>query len=439
MADLLGLSSRIIDEGVSAGPVNRITHELSEIAPDVAMVEAFSHSVVFRTDDGLVVFDTSGAQGGKLVVDAIRGWSKARFNTLVYTHGHIDHVGGCAAFLADAAAGGSPRPTIAGHENVPRRFDRYNLTNGYNLVINARQFRGLSGRGYGIGGEAGRFLPPDSAKPNVTYSDRLALSVGGLQFDLRHAKGETDDHTWAWIESHKAICAGDFFIWNFPNAGNPQKVQRYPVEWAAAMRTMAGCGAELFLPAHGLPIAGAARIKRVLLDVAQTLEKLIGETLAMMNAGAPLNEIIHTVKVAPETLERPYLRPLYDEPEFVVRNLWRMYGGWYDGNPANLKPATDASLAAEIASLAGGAEKLASRAQRLAADGDLRLACHLIELAMRADPKRAAVHAIRAEIYQKRRDNETSLMAKGIFGYTAGESLAAAGIADPHADPRKKP
>ncbi len=70
MADLLGLSSKIIDEGVSSGPVNRITHELSEIAPGVAMVEAFSHSVVFETDDGLVVFDTSGAQGGKLVVDA---------------------------------------------------------------------------------------------------------------------------------------------------------------------------------------------------------------------------------------------------------------------------------------------------------------------------------------------------------------------------------
>ena len=159
MADLLALSSRIIDEGVAPGPVNRITHELSEIAPGVAMVEAFSHSVLFATDDGLVVFDTSGAQGGKLVVDAIRGWSKARFNTLVYTHGHIDHVGGCGAFLADAAANGAPRPTIAGHENVPRRFDRYDLTNGYNLVINARQFRGLSGRGYGIGGESGRFLP----------------------------------------------------------------------------------------------------------------------------------------------------------------------------------------------------------------------------------------------------------------------------------------
>ncbi|HEY6598570.1 MAG TPA: alkyl sulfatase dimerization domain-containing protein, partial [Pseudomonadales bacterium] len=172
----------------------------------------------------------------------------------------------------------------------------------------------------------------------------------------------------------------------------------------------------------------------VLLEVAETLEKLVGETLEMMNAGRPLNEIIHTVKVAPEILERPYLRPLYDEPEFVVRNVWRMYGGWYDGNPANLKPARDAEVAAELADLAGGAEKLAKRARQLAAEGQLRLACHLVELAVRAEP-RPGIYQIRAEIYQQRRDSETSLMAKGIFGHTAGESLAGAGIPDPHAKP----
>jgi alkyl sulfatase BDS1-like metallo-beta-lactamase superfamily hydrolase len=435
MPDLLSLSSKIIDEGDTTGqygPVNRITHELSEIGDGIAMVEAFSHSILFKTDDGLVVFDTSGAQGGTRVVDAIRGWSGDPFHTLVYTHGHVDHVGGCGAFLADAEAKGAPRPSVAGHENVAARFDRYNLTNGYNMTINARQFRGFGAHGYGIGGDEGRFLPSDSAAPDVTYRKTMDLNVGGLDFELRHARGETDDHTWAWIPEHKAICAGDFFIWNFPNAGNPQKVQRYPVEWAAAMRDMAGMGAELFLPAHGLPIGGAKRIQRVLIEVAEALELLVSETLAMMNDGARLNDIIHTVKVDPEVLARPYLRPLYDEPEFVVRNLWRMYGGWYDGNPANLKPSTDTALGQELASLAGGASVLAARAQQLCEAGDLRLACHLVELATLAAPEDKEVHAVRAEVFQARRDSETSLMAKGIYGYAAGESLHKAGIEDPH-------
>jgi len=358
------------------------------------------------------------------VVDALRGWHSERFNTLVYTHGHIDHVGVCGAFLEDAEARGQPRPNVVGHENVGRRFDRYELTNGYNLLINQRQFLGFSRRGYQIG-DGAHFLPPASARPDVVYRDRHAFSVGGLDIELIHARGETDDHTWAWIPRHKAICSGDFFIWCFPNAGNPQKVQRYPVEWAAAMRQMADQGAELFLPAHGLPIAGRERIRRVLIDVAEALEILVERTLEMMNAGARLNDIIHTVHVPQAVLEKPYLAPLYDEPEFVVRNIWRMYGGWHDGNPANLKPARDARLAAELAALAGGARRLAERAEALI-DDDIRSACHLAELAIQAEPDNVFAHGVRADVYQRRREQETSLMSKGIYGYAAGESRAKA-------------
>lgn len=427
MADLLAMSTAIIDEGKGAdetGPINRINHQLSEIADGVAMVEAFSHCILFETDDGLAAFDTSSAAGGPRVVEAVRHWRPDRFNTIVYTHGHVDHVGGCGAFIADAEARGAPRPRVAGHENVPKRFERYNLTDGYNRLINERQFGQFRRAGYAIGGDE-RFLPRASPSPDTTYAHALDLDVGGLAIELKHAKGETDDHTWAWIPRHKAICAGDFFIWNFPNAGNPQKAQRYPLEWAGAMRAMAAQGAELFLPVHGLPIAGAARIRSVLGDVADALEQLVGDTLAMMNQGARLNDIIHTVSVAPGVLEKPYLRPMYDEPEFVVRNIWRLYGGWYDGNPAHLKPARESALAAELAALAGGAHRLAERALALA-DTDIRLACHLAEFAVQAAPDDTRTHGARAEVYQRRRGLESSLMAKGIFGDAANTSKAKA-------------
>lgn len=423
MADLLAISSAVIDGHKTeeeVGPMNRVNFRLSNIRDGVAVVEAFSHCIVFETDDGLVAFDTSGPAGGGRVVEALRHWRKDRFHSLIYTHGHIDHVGGCGAFIDDAIANKQPRPDIIGHENVPKRFDRYTLTDGYNQVINQRQFGQFSRRGYQMqDGET--FLPGTSPFPDTTYRDHLGLNIGGLQIDLNHAKGETDDHTWAWIPEHKAICAGDFFIWCFPNAGNPQKVQRYPVEWAAAMRDMANKGAELFLPAHGLPIEGKDRIKGVLDSVAEALEFLVKETIERMNDGARLNEIIHEVKIDPTVLEKPYLKPIYDEPEFVVRNIWRLYGGWYDGNPANLKPSPDGALAAELASLAGGANKLADRGHSLMTT-DIRLACHLVELAVQAEPANPAVHEIRAAVYQYRREHEASLMSKGIYGSAANES-----------------
>ena len=122
-------------------------------------------------------------------------------------------------------------------------------------------------------------------------------------------------------------------------------------------------------------------------------------------------------------MDKPYLQPVYDEPEFVIHNIWRLYGGWYDGNPANLKPAADAVLAAEMATLAGGAKALAARASSLVGEGDLRLACHLAEMAGLAAPDDIEVHGIRAEVYAARRKSEASLMSKGIYGFAERQSL----------------
>jgi alkyl sulfatase BDS1-like metallo-beta-lactamase superfamily hydrolase len=420
MSDLISLSTQIIDEGARIPPI-RVTQELSEIGDGVALVESFSNVIAFSTEEGLFLSDTSGALTGAAVVERLRGWSPEPFHTILYTHGHVDHVGGAGFFVADAERHDHAAPRFVGHENLPPRFERYDLTDGYNTVVNRRQFGGVAN--LAIGG-AKRFLPRQTPLPDLTFEDELSLSVGGLAITLRHARGETDDHAWAWLPEKKIILCGDLFMWNFPNAGNPQKVQRYPREWAAALREMSGLGAELFMPAHGFPIAGADRIRMVLDDTASALEGLLRDTLEMMNAGERLDAILHSVSVPAELMRKPYLRALYDEPEFTIRNIWRLYGGWYDGNPARLKPAPDSVVASEVARLAGGVAALVGRAEELAGAGEHRTACHLIEMAVLAEPDDKRAHGARAAIYAERRARETSLMSKGIYGFAARESEA---------------
>lgn len=427
MADLLALSTRIIDSGFVDQPVNRVTNELSEVADGIAVVESFSHSIAVHTDAGIACFDASGVHTGAAVIAAIEHWNPAPLSHLFYTHGHADHVGGSAAFATHAEQRGHRRPHVVGHDHVAQRLDRYDYTNDWSLIINARQFGGvpsqlnLSVGGDGVGrGE--RFLPTDTMRPDETFSTTHSITVGDEVIELRHARGETDDHLWAWLPQRRAVVTGDFLIWNFPNAGNPQKVQRYPLEWAAALREIAALDADLLLPAHGLPIEGSARIARVLGEVATALEVLVAEVVGLMNSGATLDTIVHTVKVPDDTLAKPYLRPLYDEPEFVVRNIWRLYGGWWDGAASRLKPSPDAQLATVLAELAGGVDALVRRAEQASADRDLRLASHLADLAGWAAPDDPGVHAARAAIYQFRRKVEPSLMAKGIFASAARES-----------------
>ncbi len=425
------LSTKVIDTGIVDQPLNRVTNDITELADNLAIVESFSHSVVWDTGDGLMCFDASGAGSGEAVVNSIRTWRNDAITSLVYTHGHADHIGGSVAFAHDAQTRGLPNPRVIGHENVSKRMDRYSTTNGLNVRINRRQFGGIKSdmkpnsgnmrEALALDEGAQYFIPPATLRPDQSFVDQLTIKAGDTVVEFHHARGETDDHLWGWIPEKKWIFTGDFVIWNYPNAGNPQKVQRYALEWAQALRKMISQGPELLLPAHGLPIEGKARIAMVLDDIATSLESLVMQVIDMMNTGETLDTIIHSVKVPQSILDKPYMRPFYDEPEFVVRNIWRLYGGWWDGAASRLKPAPDAVVAQELAALAGGANVLMNRALEIA-DSDLRLACHLADLAGWAEPENAGIHANRAAIYDKRRRSELSLMSKGIYKSAPRES-----------------
>jgi alkyl sulfatase BDS1-like metallo-beta-lactamase superfamily hydrolase len=221
------------------------------------------------------------------------------------------------------------------------------------------------------------------------------------------------------------LCTGDLFVWSSPNAGNPQKVQRYPREWALALRRMAELDAAFLLPGHGMPIIGADRIHQALTETAEYLESIVDQTLALMNHGARLSDVLSSVSPPSHLADRPFLQPVYDEPEFIVRNIWRLYGGWWDGNPATLKPANDRQVAEELADLVGGAARLVERAEALAderTDESLRLASHLIELAWLASPDDPAIQNARQRIFSDRAEAATSTMARGVFRWAARES-----------------
>src|SRR5688572_4867922 len=386
---------------------------LEELAPGVAFFMAFVNVTSVRTHDGLVLVDTGSFHplAHKLSFDAVRGWNADRVHTAVYTHGHVDHAYGLPPFLEEARQRGWTPPRVVGHVNVLPRMKRYVETAGYNSIINSRQF-GVETK-----------WPTQYQAPTETFETRHAFEVGGVRFELHHAKGETDDHAWVWLPQTKTLCTGDLFIWAAPNAGNPQKVQRYAVEWAAALREMAALAPELLLPGHGLPIAGAARVRAALLDTAAYLESLVRQTLERLNAGETIYELLQGVRPPAELAAKPYLKPVYDEPEFIVRNLWRCFGGWYSGVPSELKPAPRADLAREVLALAGGLDKVLGRAHSLLAAGDAQLAAHFADWAADAEPTSSEVHGLRAAVYRKLLETSTSTMSKGIYGAVARESV----------------
>lgn len=388
--------------------------EAAELRPRTYFTASFGNVSALETDEGLLLVDTGIRQLAEANHAALRELTQAPLHTVVYTHGHVDHAFGLGPWLAEAEEHHRPRPRIIAHRNVPERFRTYQRMGGLNQHINSVQF--------GITDVA---WPTTFDWPDTVYDDALTLVIGGETFELRHSKGETDDATWMWAPERKVLCTGDFWINCAPNCGNPQKVQRYPMEWIEALERMAALGAELLLPGHGRIVEGAEEIRGALTAAAAYLRSICDQTVEALNEGLPHDEVVARLQIPEDLAANPYLQPVYDRPEFIVRNLIRRLGGWWDGYPASVMPALAAERAKEIAVLAGGIDVLVDRARGLAEEGDLVMACHVAEWAALADPTNAAAQECVRDVFTARAKGEVSLMGRGIFMHAVRRAEAA--------------
>jgi alkyl sulfatase BDS1-like metallo-beta-lactamase superfamily hydrolase len=118
-------------------------------------------------------------------------------------------------------------------------------------------------------------------------------------------------------------------------------------------------------------------------------------------------------------MQKPWLRPVYDDPRFLIRMVWRRYGGWWDGEFDQLLPAPRAAQAAEWIALAGGIKPVLDRARSLSDQGQHALASHLVEAARHAAPDDGDVHEVRAAVYRANSQTQTSSMARNILNHAA--------------------
>mgnify|MGYP003556110390 FL=1 len=72
--------------------------------------------------------------------------------------------------------------------------------------------------------------------------------------------------------------------------------------------------------------------------------------------------------------------------------------------------------------LAGGIDRVLERVATLRDEGNLRMACHLVEYAVIAEPGSKPAHALRAEVYAARSALQESSMARNILNHAAQAS-----------------
>ena len=377
--------------------VQQVTDDIYTVQCSVVGQQAHtSYTSWVVTGDGVVIIDPGMYRICSMIKEEISRETDQTLRYLVYSHGHVDHIGGAAAFTEDG-------PEVISHENVIPRLERYQLTADYIRRINSIQFHFEIPRG--------RYTP---VYPTVTYRDEYNFQLGGKTFELFHGKGETDDHTLVWIPESRTVFCGDLLEASFPNLGNPFKVMRYAEEWVGALERTLALEPD-FAVGGDLIITDKRKLTEVFREHIELLRFLQDSVVQAANEGKNLEQMMEEIQLPPHLENSPNLRQVYSRREFAIYNIWKRYCGYFDFSPSGLLPRPKRELAGVVRELIGSDETVLKKAEDLMEDGWLQLALETLDIILRVDYENMAARRLRSSILKKLAETDMCLMSRNVW------------------------
>lgn len=383
-----------------------------EVAPGVIHVYSVANSVTFAAGDRLLQVDCQLGFKAPEAIAALREKTDLPFDSIVITHGHVDHCLGTVHYIQDNVKRGHARPRVIGHRNLRKRIDKNKLLEGHRIATDKRQFQ--------VDFELQDFF----VYPDVEFQDRMMLRLNASTFLIAFGHGHTEDSIWVYDLDRRVLACGDLFQWTAPNLGNPFKMQRFALENARALEEMAALGAEVLCPGHGPVIYGTAEVRNCLLTTARYLHHIQDHVVSCLNRSMVMEDTINSLKMPEELINSKWLPPVYGHPVFVARGIFKRYAGYYSGRPAELFPPDYAVVGREVVDLAGGAGVVMRKAERLHGKGQTALGCQLAEWVVEAEPNNAEAWGVYGMLFQKRAASEVNVQARGCWNSAVRRAVA---------------
>jgi uncharacterized sulfatase len=406
------MSARNRGAGPDASAANPATFPsfLGTLAPGVHVVGGMGNALSVETDSGVLQVDTGvSAQQARKMLERLRQLTDAPVHTIAYSHGHLGYNNAVETWLEDAARRGDPPPRLVAHENLVRRWRRYRETEGLQQLFVELQFR------VPVGSVT---EPLQMTLPTETFRESLTLGSGERRVQLLWAPSETDDALVLWMPGLKLLYGGAAVTPSIPNVGTPLRSLRDPVRWADTLDRLAALGPEIVVMEFGPALEGFDRIQQILGSTAVALRWLRREVVERINRGMGVVEILHDLEYPAELFDVDWMRPLYGDPDYIVRDIFRAETGWWDRNPTQLHPAHPDEAGAAVLSAIGDRSAVLERARALAGEGRHQLALHVVDvlaLAPGDDAHVVEARGLKAELCRVLGEQARSFVSQSLY------------------------
>lgn len=312
---------------------------------------------------------------------------------VITTQSHTDHVGGVAGFRAPETRFIAQRALVESRlrdEQFAPQRQRFGAPWFAAARAQAAALAELAGPAPAApaAGSARPDLGPlqDRPSPDITFDERLSLRVGGENIELLATPGgETLDSCVVWLPERGTCIVSNLFGPLFPHFPNFNTLRgdryRLPELYLRSLDTVRGLRPEILLTGRGEPVVGAELIHAVLGRLRDAVEWVYERTVAGINEGVSLDELMRTV-VLPDALR---VGEGYGRVAWGVRAIWEANLGWFrQESTTELFPISPAAGDTELVRLAT-ADAVAARAREVLADDPI-LAIRLGEAVVATEP-----------------------------------------------------
>ncbi len=347
-----------------------------------------ANSIMVEGEEGNIIIDAADSvYEAEKIYSLFRQKNSNPIKAIIYTHNHGDHTFGAAYYLTTQ----DERPRIISHEDTDYYVQR--IMGILNPIITSRSTRmfgtTLSEKdliNVGIGPRLNVSKSPTGyIKPDLTFDDHLKTNIAGIEIELFHAPGETNDQIFVWLPNHKSLMPGDNIYKTFPNLYTIRGTTHRDVKgWINSLDHMKTFNPEFLFPSHTKPIIGQEKIQDALNIYRDAIQYIHDQTIRLMNQGLYPDEIAELIELPKNIADSPYLYEFYGTVRWSVKSIFNGYLGWFSGNPSELDPLSRKEKALRMSKLAGGENALLEELKTAVKDKDmqwaLELSDHLITL-----------------------------------------------------------